>query len=1281
MTESRVGALRRVSPDRRNKFFAARFLLSVFLTATLLLGAASTGAVFAQPAPQSIFGLGDAVVTGFSGTVPPDTPLPPGLTPEDKTFIDLEGPSAQVIDLQEMGGAPEGQVVEAPTPFTATAEQIGQVFAVTLDGELPPNVYVAATSAYGLPIVMPDADGDGQPDRTRLGAPNASFMPGLWGPEAQQGGPGSIWKIDGATGEVSLFANVTLDGTPNSGPALGGLAFDPGSNQLFVADRDTGMIHRFTLDGVEQGRFDHGVAGRTAAGLPPVPFNPASRLDITSPAFNSEQPATWALAAPERLVFGLGVRGARLFYAVSDGLSIWSVSILPDGSFGDDARLEIQVPPALAPTEVAKIIFDNQGRMLLAERGAPVGAYDFNVLAQESVSRVLRYALIVPAPGEPAVWQPEPDEYAIGFALQNRNANGGVAIGYGYDEDGRLDRLSCGGTVWASGETLRRSLDPAVAKQLQEAGPLDVNGLQGVRSGLIRPDNVPPGQSYFIEYDEVERGPDARGHVGDIAIPRICGQGEGFGWFGGPAWFPPGYLVPDFGLPPPPPPPPLPNTNLRLDKWSAPADCSVWGGGWLCRYRVRVTSTGPDPYIGPIVVEDWLPANPGGAIMGFGPAPWACGPVGPTAYQCLHPAVVLNPGSSIMLSVSAWVPNAYPNCNLVNAAEIVWAPGGDMNPGDDFDTASAAIPAKHCPPKDKQTNLRMEKRLLSCYDIAGPQHRCAFRVTITNTGPGVYNDHIHFTDEVPAGTTAIFSSPAANPFTCAGGPPTYTCQSNNPVTLNPTDQTFVTVRIDVPDAQAPALKCQVRNEVAITQAPGGSPQNTNKADDTASATGNLPALLCPFILPVSNLRLDKNAQNGTCHGVGGGWQCDYTVRVRNTGPSAFSGQINVLDWIPPFSPPGTKVSFNSPHPWNCGPILGNVHGCSINANLAINQFRHFHVRVFVPLQHGTCQMTNTARIIQPPSPSLQNLNAGDDLDSATAQFLPLLVAPFNFYCLAPAMHEPEECPPNAILNRATGQCMPLAPPPPPPPPPPPGPPCKPGQVRNALTGECISPPPQCGPGEIRDARTGRCIVPPPRPLCREGQTHVRANSRCVTPPPPKPLCREGQTHVRANSRCVTPPPPKPLCREGQTHVRANSRCVTPPPPKPLCREGQTHVRANSRCVTPPPPKPLCREGQAHVRSNSRCFTPEPPKPTCPQGQNHVRANSRCVTPPPPVTQPPACPRGQFHNRQTSACAPIVTPPPPTCPRGQRHNTQTSRCEPIITAPPTIRPIQPLPQIR
>ena len=1173
-----------------------------------LVFALIAGAALAQPAPQSIIGLGNAVVSGFSGTVPPVAPLPPGVLPADKTYIDLAGPSARVIDLQNMGGAPAGQIVNAPKPFTATAAQIGQVYAVALDNVLPPNVYLAATSSFGLPIVVPDADGDGRPDRTKLGAPNASFMPGLWGPAAQSGGPGSIWKIDGVTGAISLFANVTLDGAPNSGPALGGLAFDSATGQLFVADRDTGMIHRFSLDGVERGRFDHGVAGLTAAGLPPVPFDAANRLNINAPAFNSENPATWALAAPQRRVFGLGLRGSRLFYAVTGGLTVWSVSIQPDGAFGNDPRLEVQVPPALAQTEIAKIAFDDQGRMILGERGIPVGAYDFNVLAQESVSRVLRYALVVLKPGTPAVWQPEPDEYAIGFALQNRNANGGVAIGYGYNGTGQLDRLSCGGTVWSSGEALRRSADPTTAAALEKSGPLDIHGLQGNGIGFARPENVPPSQSYFIEYND-RFAAAARGHVGDLAIPRICGSGE---IFGGPGWYPPGYWPPSFGLPLPPPPPAIPNTNLRLDKRALPPLCVAWGPGWLCQYQVRVTSTGPAPYAGPIVVADELPATPAGAIMGFGPAPWVCAPAGPAAYHCLHPATVLNPGQSVDLNVATWVPNTYPQCTLVNAAEIIWAPGGDSNPGDDFDSAAAAIPAKHCPPAGKQTNLRIEKRLLACFAIGGPNHRCAFRVTLTNTGPGVYNDHIHFTDQVPAGTSAIFFSPPATPFTCAGGPPNYNCQSNNPVTLNPGEQIPVTVFVNVPNAQAPALKCLVRNEAAITHAPGGTPQNTNAADDTADATGNLPPALCPFVLPISNLRLDKHAQDGLCHGAGGGWQCDYTVRVTNTGPSAFNGQISVLDWIPPGSPPGIKVSFNSPQPWNCGPFIANVYACTINANLAPGQFRFFNVRAFVPLQHGICNLTNTARIVIPGSPTLQNLNAGDDLDSANATFLPLITLPFEFYCAAPAVHEPEKCAPNAILNRATGQCMPLSVAPPAPPPLPPGPPCRPGQVRNRLTGECAAPPQVCRPGQLRDARTGNCITPPP---CPQGQKRDPRTGLCIPPPPP--ACPQGTRHNPQTSACVNI---IPVCPQGQTHVPGTSRCATPPPPKPTCPQGQTHVRSTSRCITPPPPKP-----------------------TCPQGQTHVRSTSRCIAPP-TITLPKGCPSGQLHNTRTSACAPPVTRP-------------------------------------
>ena len=505
-----------------------------FAAAALLSGLICAGGpASAQNVPPGLLAPGNAVVTGFSGAIPP-AQIAPGVDPGAKTFIDLNAPSARIVDLQSMHGPMRAQLVDAIKPYNTIAAQTGQVFAVALDNAVPPNVYIAATSAYGLPIVAPGPDG--QTLHVRLGAPDASFMLGLWGPLAQGGGPGSIWKVDGVTGAVGLFANVTLDGVANSGPGLGGLAFDPDSNSLFVADRDTGMIHRFDINGGDRGRYDHGVQGLGAAGLPPVPFNPAKRLNVASPQFNSEDPATWAYAPPERLIYGLGVRAGRLYYAVAAGSQIWSVGLGPDRSFGNDATMEINVPPSAGPTEISKITFDEQGRMFLAERPAPTGAYDFHALTWEGIGRVLRYAILESYPGLPRVWQPVPDEYAIGFPRDLRNGNGGVAIGFDYDRLGLIDPGTCGGFIWSTGEQLRKSADRALAARLAQSGQLNINGLQGNFIWTIRPDNTPPLKSYFIDSDDRFYDDAASGHMGDIAIWRICGPVLRGGWML-PSWF------------------------------------------------------------------------------------------------------------------------------------------------------------------------------------------------------------------------------------------------------------------------------------------------------------------------------------------------------------------------------------------------------------------------------------------------------------------------------------------------------------------------------------------------------------------------------------------------------------------------------------------------------------------------------------------------------------------------------------------------------------------------
>ncbi|HLH96011.1 MAG TPA: hypothetical protein VKW08_12935 [Xanthobacteraceae bacterium] len=490
--------------------FASGTLIGVSIAAPATADAQGTTAILID---------GNAVVTGFSGTQPP-LPFPPSAT--DQVMIDINGPSARIVDLQAPGAPPQAQLLSAPKPFTVYANQIGQVFSVTLDNATPPNIYVAATSSYGLPIVVGGPNGTLM--RATQGGPNASFMPGLFGPPEQGGGPGSIWRIDGATGQVRLFANVALDGVANSGPALGGLAFDPGSSTLFAADRETGMIHRFDLSGREVGRFDHGVQARLAAGLPAVAYDPARRLDITNPRFQAGDPSSWGYTSPERLIFGLAVRSGRLYYAVADGLQVWSVSLAEDGSFGTDPRIEIQVTPWDGGSEISKITFDNAGHMFLAERGAPTGAYDFAALAKGGVGRVLRYRSAAPPAGGPATWRPDPEQYAIGFAGEMRNANGGVAIGYGYTADGRIDRAACGSFLWSTAEELRRAMDPTLMTRLAATGPAIVNGLQGNGIDLVRPANVPPLASYFLDYDDMFQDDPARGHMGDIAIRRTCGQ-------------------------------------------------------------------------------------------------------------------------------------------------------------------------------------------------------------------------------------------------------------------------------------------------------------------------------------------------------------------------------------------------------------------------------------------------------------------------------------------------------------------------------------------------------------------------------------------------------------------------------------------------------------------------------------------------------------------------------------------------------------------------------------
>ncbi|MBV9433705.1 MAG: hypothetical protein JO137_17925 [Hyphomicrobiales bacterium] len=673
----------------------------------------------AQQTPIAIIAPGEAAVSGFSGA-PAPAQIAPGEDPAALTFIDTSGPSLRVIDLRHMGGPSAGQLVGAPKPFTVPASEIGQVFAVTLDDASPPNIYVAASSSYGLPIVAPSSDG--RMLHVRRGAPNAAFMQGLWG---RRGGPGSIWKIDGASARVSLFADVTTGNRPNSGAGLGGLAFDPRSKSLYVADRETGLIHRLGPNGADLGSYDHGVGGRAAQELPTTPWVTQQAIEITSAQFDSGDPTTWNLTSPERRVFGLAVHEGRLFYAVADGLQVWSVGLGPDGAFGEDALIELEVPPAAGPTEISKITFDAQGRMLVAERPAPIGAFDLEALSQSSIGRVLRYALVGKAAGR-RVWQEQPDEYALGFPLDLRNGNGGVEIGYNYDRKGDIIVGSCGGFVWMSGEDLRESADPNLAKRLAQSGPLPASGLQGVGAWQDRPRNVPPVDSYFVSYADGPVDAEARGHMGDIAIPRCEGASQAS--LGTPttaaATAPPTGATPPAPVAPPlqppngpplippkvrhpPPPPPgtcQPNEVRRIPVGTCEPSCprpDVQIGGRCCPVASlaanaecsnSVCPTGQTPigsshfccdashvYIG----SGGAPACCAGSLVNGQcepPKPPPCPPGGPVTAQCPCPSGYVKAGASCCLA------------NNVTSTGVCCPPGQAPSPNKDACVPILRIP-------------------------------------------------------------------------------------------------------------------------------------------------------------------------------------------------------------------------------------------------------------------------------------------------------------------------------------------------------------------------------------------------------------------------------------------------------------------------------------------------------------------------------------------------------------------------------------------------------------
>jgi Domain of unknown function DUF11 len=1318
----------------KRAFFRVAAATFSALTVVLALGAG-----FARADEAAIIKRGDAVVTGFSGTKT-DKDVPADVHPLDRTFIDLGGASAQVFDLSELGTGPRGQVSDVPFKLLIKAADVGQVFGVTLDdgkdkdgnSQGAPNAYLTATSMFGLNLVAKSAAG--KVERVLKGSTDAAWMPGQFGLD-KGGTPGAIWKVDGRTGAVSLFANVKVYSEDNSGAGLGNITFDPKSRLLFAADLEAGMIHSMTLDGKEKDVFDHGVFGRKAQGLDPIEFDPSRRMDIKSPSFNSEDPATWGYADARRRVFGNAVNAGRLYYSVAEGPSVWSISIDGDGDFGSDARIELEVKDNASA--ITDILFDGSGMMFLAQRGNGVGSYDYSAFAKPQQSAVLRYKWDT----KESRWAAVPDEYAIGLGKDFRATQGGVASNYGYDKNGNIDFGKCRQTLWSTGEHLREAASDVAKVSL--GGAKIVHGLQGNYKSRVRPANEPPLESWFTDYDSRDGNAEAFGHVGDVAIYAPCDPAQSPepstrveppesapapliyidppadvpglivdkhcfpGAIGGKirctitvsnvgtgelsedvkvkdvtkVMFGPlaGTVVPISAVAPFSPgitcsavptvdfacmiPTGLlgPGLSTGFDVFIDTHDLAMAGNlgfrncasihhpnGWgkacaeggtdivvekigpgfclpglTCKFGLKIANAGTMPFDGDLLLADAMFV--GGAVTNAPVTavnpPIAClaGNTTQLPFTCVS-HLSLMPGEEHVhwVDVTMPAPGGYWAHNCFGALDPSLVPVGPVPPGLGGGGAGVGNPScvwVHVPVPTP--NLKLVKTALhggKCAKV-GTDLLCDYEIKLINENNALFSAPVKIDETVPAGAAI---SAASAPWTCAGGPPAYTCDTGGLVNIAAGGSAAFNVTVKIPVVVSEASMCIVPNKAKINTPAGGAVPNIDPSDDESAADAwtlglfwEDPITHITFVMcDPTNLKVAKTAK-GPCKQdggkpAGGDFECAYAVTVTNTGPDPYKGPVKLDE---KFGPTPTNVSFDGDFTcagggatYNCEtPIIALPKGASLTLN----------VKAKVPAS-GVCELPNTATMTFPPVGSKGNGKGDDDSASATAN----VPSPScgKVQTLLPLPPVVNRCPDGRPIPRS-GKC-----------------PCADGGTWNSETGSCASDEPKqpesCQPG-IHEVKTGdgRCI-------CREG--YSRNDGRCVRDEdePKQPQgCTPGDNEHRTNSgRCV--------CDEG--YQRASGHCVKDheEPQQPegcvpgphefktakgrcVCDDGFSR-NGNGRCVKDQSPEDDCNE-KGWRWTGARCVPPSNPASDC-KNDGRVWTGSKCIDPP-----KQECPDGTHGN--------------------------------------------------
>jgi len=940
----------RLSP----RFWGALLLLTVALAVPPLEGAEAQDAL--QP--------GEAFVTRFSGT-----------TDEGgRAVIDPDGTVGSIVDLRSPGAPLQGaHWINEPQRSAVTAAEVGQVFGIALDDANPPSVYLTATSAFGL---------HRNPD-------NTGWMAGMWGPG---GGPGTVWKLDAAnSGQPEIFAQISLDGRPNSGAALGNIAFDRWNKQLYVSDLETGMIHRLRLsDGADLSHYDHGVTGRAnfldavtgeSGALEPMTFDPATSAqtgDCPSGDF-ARTPSCWNFADFRRRVWGVGVQrdpasgDVRLFYSVwgSQGFgnadyaaagddqrnSVWSVRIGPDGDFDKTSvRREFFLPDFFRSPEaiaragrshpVTDIAFPSvaeQPVMVLAERGGVrnLGLAAENAFATPHEARVLRYER-----DDKGVWQPV-GRYDVGFYDRKdegppyirADSSGGAAFGLGYTESWEAAPAKPDAFLWMTGDALCSPKGPCLDPNAKTpTDTSEVHGLMG-REASAYEELVPeaafqpypaPGPSYPAD------GPD-RSFMIDLDVDEQTPANDATK-IGDVAIYEPEAKKPD----------------LKVAKRALSELCKA---GDECAFEVVIENVGEVRYDGPLAIRD--EADGGAKLVEHAPPDWNCKELFAGTFECSHTALTLMPGEKVSVALTFkvpdwWTQSVYSNCAELKTPDFTTDERSYNNRACDY-VPTIEPPAPGAPGEPPYgPDLLVEKFSLDAEcDWWGD---CRYVVRVTNVGPANYTGPLHLHDEVDQPGSALADWLPQPEWTCAPvGAIAFDC-THDAVTLTPGDYLEVIVAVHAPPLVAGHT--HIRNCTWFDW--NGAPRDYNPGNEYDCAS--IPRFPEGHPGAVPYLEVEKKSAP-TCArpAPGADWICVYRITVTNIGAAPYFDAVEVDDVAGPL--PATLFAYHDTPPWTCVDGGGGNVDCSLppipgglpaGASVKVDLYFQVPGAVVVPNFLGNC---------------------------------------------------------------------------------------------------------------------------------------------------------------------------------------------------------------------------------------------------------------------------------------------------------------------------------------